>query len=397
MLNKKVDFNLKMFYVVYFGALGSFMPYVNVYLEKSIGLNGSQIGLLTALSQVVGFCFIPLWGVVGDKTRRFNTLLRVSLSGSLVMIFFYYKAHVYLAILICAIGLEVLRLGATPLADTISTNYCHKTNGNYGSIRSMGALGYMLASMLVGFLADKIGLDGPLFATYGFLLIIALPLTFGFPKDTPKEKGQASSLKKGSFKELVTNKNFIFILVITILTSVIVDSSMTFAGNHLITTLHGSPSLISWVSFITILPEVWYLSKSQKVINKLGFKKYYILVVLSIIIRCLVYTFTGNVYAFLIAGVVHGLGVSIVTVGNLEYIRRTVEPSVLGTAITLLNAAVSMGMAVFGYIFGIVYQYTTSYMIYAITLGAVVLALLLLIRTKSFDTIDKDLEEKIVA
>lgn len=63
------------------------------------------------------------------------------------------------------------------------TNYCHKTESNYGSIRAMGSLGFMLASIAVGFLADKFGLDGPLFASYACLLVIAFPISFTFPKD----------------------------------------------------------------------------------------------------------------------------------------------------------------------------------------------------------------------
>ena len=32
------------FYFLLIGAVGCFTPYINVYLEKSIGLEGSQIG-----------------------------------------------------------------------------------------------------------------------------------------------------------------------------------------------------------------------------------------------------------------------------------------------------------------------------------------------------------------
>ena len=47
------DKNILKFQVFYFlliGAVGCFTPYINVYLEQSIGLNGSQIGLITAIS-----------------------------------------------------------------------------------------------------------------------------------------------------------------------------------------------------------------------------------------------------------------------------------------------------------------------------------------------------------
>jgi len=94
-----------------------------------------------------------------------------------------------------------------------------------------------------------------------------------------------------------------------------------------------------------------------------------------------------NQYAFLAVSVVHCLGVSIVTVGNLTFIRSSVNPSVLGTAITLLNAAISIGRALFGYIFGVVYEYGNSYMIFMISTGAFIVALIILIRTKNFEGI----------
>lgn len=388
-MKKNYNFNFSLLYLIYFGALGAAMPYINVYLEKSAHLTGSQIGILTALSQIIGFLIIPIWGIVGDKTKRYNVLLRISIGGSLVMVLFYQRAAVYPVILICAIGLEMLRLGAVPMADTIAMNFCHKTKSNYGIIRAMGALGYMLSSIIVGFLADKIGLDGPLFATYTFLLIIALPLTFLLPKDERVDKSKAGNdVKKGSFKELITNKNFMFILLITTLSTVLVDSSMTYAGNHLVTTLNSSESNISYLTFITVFPEVFFLAISQKLISKLGFKKYYSIVIFTMIIRFVVYSTTHNIYLFLIVGIVHCLEVSISTVGNLAYTRRCVSPQVLGTAITLLNAAASIGTAIYGYIFGFIYEYFSSYTIFLVCTICLILALVLLIRNKNFDDVD---------
>ena len=93
----------------------------------------------------------------------------------------------------------------------------------------MGSLGYMLAGMAVGFLADLFGLDGAMFATYAVLLILAFSISFGFPKDDgKKEDGEEVKVKKGSFKELLTNKNFLFILFLQLLMSTVVDSAMTY-------------------------------------------------------------------------------------------------------------------------------------------------------------------------
>ncbi|MEQ8199455.1 MAG: MFS transporter [Clostridiaceae bacterium] len=388
-MKDRYSLSFKLFYLLYFGSLGTFLPYINVYLEKYAGLTGSQIGLVTALSLMAGVCIIPLWGVAGDKTQKYNGLLKLSVAGSIVMAALYYKAATYPMIILCAAGLEMIRLGSIPMADTLATKYCHKTGCNYGSIRGMGSLGYMLASMAVGFIADKFGLDGPVFASYVFLLAISLSVCFGFPEDAKSsEIHEKDKVQKGSFKKLMTNKNFIFILAISVMTSVTVDSAMIYSGNHLVSALGGTKSSISWLTFAAVLPEIVFLTIAMKFIKKLGFRKFYILVVASMILRFGIYSVTDNTYAFLAVSIVHCLGVSLGTVGNLTYIRKSVNPAVLGTAITILNAANSVGKAVLGYIFGAVYEFGSSYGIFRISTAVFAVAFLILLRTRRFDGID---------
>ena len=386
------DKNILKFQVFYFlliGAVGCFTPYINVYLEQSIGLNGSQIGLITAISLILGVCVIPLWGIIGDKTRKYNLMLMISLAASIVVLYFYSKQTVYIGVIVFALMLEVARLGSTPMADTITMNYTAKIGGNYGSIRGMGSLGYMLGSMAVGFLADMYGLDGPLFTSYILLLGIALFICFTFTKADPKEE-EKEKPQKGNFKELLTNKNFIFILVLIMITQIVVDSSGAYAGNHLISTLKGDNSLISWLTFVQVLPEFLFLMVASQIIKRLGYKKFFTIATALMAIRLFVYAFIPNSYVFVLISIVHCLGVACSTVASLAYIREVVNPAVFGTAITLLNAAMSIAKAIYGYIFGSIYQYFGSYKIFLISAIIVVIALVIIVTTKRFDNIKKN-------
>lgn len=371
------------FYFLLIGAVGCFTPYINVYLESSLGLEGSQIGLITAISLILGVCVIPIWGIIGDKTRKYNLLLMFSLAASIVVLYFYSKQTVYLGVVIFALLLEVVRLGSTPMADTIAMNYTAKTNGNYGSIRGMGSLGYMLGSMAVGFLADIYGLDGPLFTSYMILLGVALLICFSFPKaDATEEKEKP---QKGNFKELLMNKNFLFMLLLIIMTQIVVDSSGAYAGNHLIITLKGDNSLISWLTFVQVLPEFLFLMIASKVIKKLGYKKFFLLATIPMAIRMFTYALVPNSYVFVFISIVHCLGVACSTVASLTYIQKTVNPAVFGTAVTLLNAAMNIGKAIFGYVFGNVYQYFGSYRLFLISATIVSVAIVIILFTKRLD------------
>lgn len=380
------------FYFLLIGAVGCFIPYINVYLEKSIGLEGSQIGLLTAISLILGVCVIPLWGIIGDKTRKYNLLLMTSLGTSIVILYFYSKQTVYIGVLIFALLLEVARLGSGPMSDTITMNYTAKHGGNYGSIRGMGSLGYVVGSMAVGFLADIYGLDGPLFTTYIILLGLALLLCFSFPKTDIQEDN--AKPEKGSFKELLLNKNFIFMLLIVMMTQIVIDSSGAFAGNHLVSTLKGNNSLISWLTFVQVLPEIIFLMISSQLIKKIGYKKFILLGTIPMAIRLLTYAFVPNAYVFVFISIVHCLGVGISTAASLAYIQDSVNPAVFGTAVTLLNAAMSIGKAIYGYVFGFVYQYYGSDKIFLISGIIVIVCIIMVTFTKRFDEADKKLQEK---
>ena len=76
-MNDKNILKFQMFYFVVLAALGCFIPYINVYLENNIGLGGSEIGLITMISLILGVCVAPLWGILGDKTKKYNLFLSI--------------------------------------------------------------------------------------------------------------------------------------------------------------------------------------------------------------------------------------------------------------------------------------------------------------------------------
>lgn len=375
------------FYFLLIGGVGAFTPYINVYLEHERHLTGSQIGLITFLSLIIGVCVIPLWGIIGDKTRKYNMLLCVSLAATIVTLFIYKQQTVYLGVILCALILEIVRLGSTPMADTITMSYTTPHQGNYGAIRGMGSMGYMLASMFVGFLADRYGYNGPMFTTYMVLLGLALLLGFSFPKHYDK-KLQEAKVEKGNFRELITDKNFLFILIITMLTTNVVDSSGQYAGNHLVTTLHASNALISWQTFIQVLPEILFLAVAVKFLKKMGYKRFYLMATILMAVRLGIYAFVPNAYIFVAAGIVHCLGVACQTVGNLSYLKASINNAVYGTAITLMSAAMSIAKAIYGYVFGSIYQYFGSYTIFTVSLILVLIAIVILFRTQHFAHLD---------
>jgi PPP family 3-phenylpropionic acid transporter len=71
----------KAFYFLFFGAMASLVPYLNLHYEQ-IGLSSRQIGLLSGMSPLLTLVGAPLWGGLADATQRQRLLLILAIAGS---------------------------------------------------------------------------------------------------------------------------------------------------------------------------------------------------------------------------------------------------------------------------------------------------------------------------
>ena len=68
----------KGFYLAFFSAQGSLLPYLSLYF-KQLRLPATQVGLITGLKPYIAFFFIPFWGCVADRFKKAKSLFVVSM------------------------------------------------------------------------------------------------------------------------------------------------------------------------------------------------------------------------------------------------------------------------------------------------------------------------------
>lgn len=91
----------------------------------------------------------------------------------------------------------------------------------------------------------------------------------------------------------------IFKLSIVIIIQIVIDSARGYADNHLVSTLEGNNSFISWLTFIQALPEFLFVMIASQFIRKVGYKKFYLFATILITIHLYTYAFIPNAYVFL--------------------------------------------------------------------------------------------------
>ncbi|KAL4228571.1 hypothetical protein ACF0H5_011621 [Mactra antiquata] len=75
----------KSFFFFFGGAIGSVFPYFSIYY-KQLGLSPNQIGIISGLRPLIGFCSGPVWGSLADRFRIRRIMLFCSALGWLSFI-----------------------------------------------------------------------------------------------------------------------------------------------------------------------------------------------------------------------------------------------------------------------------------------------------------------------
>ncbi len=372
-------------YFFYFAGHSIPLTYLNVYLEKYLHFTGSQLGLFSGISIFCSVILIPIWGMVGDRTRKYKALL---IGFLIAVISFTYMLSIqtaFLGALVFGILIEVSRCACNPFEDTLAMDYSAHHNGNFGLYRSGGSIGWMISALVVGLLATRFGLDHVIFKGYMLLLTIALFLVFLLPKLSAPKAG-AGDEKKGDIISLLKNKRYLFLLFITLTTGIVADGIGAYNGNHLIFTLGGNELMVSINSLCQTLPEFLYMMIFTSVIlPKFGYKKAYLMSVGALIIRFAIYSLAPTPAVFMAGTLLHFFTITCTTAGNMSFVRQIVPPESFGTAATLLYSANTFARAFYGFLGGQIYEAWGSRYIYVVVLVEVIVVFIVEMKSNLLD------------
>lgn len=173
---------LAAFYACYFGVIGIWLPYWPLYL-KSLGLDGSAIGLLFALSQGIKVLAPPLWGGMADRGNRRQVLILTSFATWAAFCLFFLGNSFPFLVTVTLIY-SFIQAGPLSLAETTTMEQVMRHGGDYGRIRVWGSLGFIAASLALGPITDRWGVTPTLWAI-ALLLLAASLLALETPQPEP--------------------------------------------------------------------------------------------------------------------------------------------------------------------------------------------------------------------
>lgn len=190
---------LAWFYAVLFAITGLQLPFWPAWLAAR-GLTAQEIGALLAIGQWIKLAANPLAGMAADRSgdsRRVMLLLSLGLLGGFGA---FLPAQGFVALLVLNAATSACLSALIPLGDSMALAAAAAGRLDYGRVRLAGSLGFIVASVLAGYLLQGRGtalLIYLLIGGAGGVALAALMLPAGPRLRQPRLAGWRSLARPG--------------------------------------------------------------------------------------------------------------------------------------------------------------------------------------------------------
>ncbi|TQR16185.1 MFS transporter [Psychrobacillus soli] len=260
----KVQVLLKGYNFLFFGLLALFIPFLPVYLGEQ-GLSTSEIGLIIGTGGFVTLIAQPLWGLISDKTKTIRKVMLLLVFFTAVSGYFLFNVNSYVLLVVFALSVYFFLMPLDPLTESLNFTVSEMARISYGSIRTYGALGYAVLSLIAGFAMDYFGMG-----SISILFVMLGLISFGIIWFMPNVQASSKPITMAGLKQVLKNKEMLLFLVLIFISSVPARMNDTFLGIHMLA-LGGDTTLVGITFFIAATSEIvifalsfWWLRKGKE-------------------------------------------------------------------------------------------------------------------------------------
>ncbi|MEI8362698.1 MAG: MFS transporter [Betaproteobacteria bacterium] len=206
-MHSKLHWRLSRFYFFYYFFVGAFVPYWGLYL-KAEQFSAADIGILMSLFQISRIFAPNFWGWLADHTGKRAPWIRLTAFLGLCGFSAVFWAHGFYWLFLVMAALSLFTSSTLPLAESLTLAHLTTTNGHYSRIRMWGSLGFIVASVMLGFLIDVAGIKSLLWS-----LLIVQMILFVLSYTLPDPKVVAHEHDHFSIWQVIKQPNVIALLV----------------------------------------------------------------------------------------------------------------------------------------------------------------------------------------
>lgn len=321
---------MSFYFFVFFG-FGSLSPLLPVYLRET-GLSGSQIGIVMSISPVIMILIQPMWGLITDYTQRPRQVLTYTIFATGLFGYVFSLADGYWLFILFAALLAFFQSAIVPISDSITLNYVQQTRRDYGSFRLWGAIGFALSVLIIGRVAESLGL---IVIFYFFAAVMIISGIFSWRM--PEEAQQLESSMIDGFGRLIRIPQFVLFLLSTFLIFGPIYTNNFYFGIY-IQDLGGTLTGVGIAFLLAAGSEAPFMKFASRIIHRMGVLPVLLLAATAAGFRWILYFLEPPLFLVYATTFIQGLSIGLYIPAALDYVKDIAPKEVRTTAVGLYSA-----------------------------------------------------------
>jgi len=344
-------------YFIYFGVLGIFLPFFNLYCYN-LGFSGLQIGILSGLRSVAMVIFPLIWGVLADRLNiRRPIYILCNFLSSAIWVMFLFTAEFWPMLIITAFY-GMFYAPIISFLEAVTMDVLGAEKKGYGRIRAWGSISFIVMVLVLGKIIDLYSVDIILVLILAGSLMLAV-ISIGIPAIQAPKKDLLTPVA-GSLME----KRVIVFLFCAFLMLVSHGAYYGFFSIHLANMGYGSTFIgITWALASTA--EILVMIKSDKIFNRYSLENVLFFSFLVAAVRWMILFFAHSPMLILLSQILHAVTYGTFHMASILYIDR-LAPEKAKTLGQAVNNALTygLGLMVGFFVNGYVYEVTGSFTLF---------------------------------
>lgn len=320
-------------YYFAFGVLiALYMPFLSLYYAQ-LGLNGRQIGLLSALTPLLTLLLAPGITSLADRRGWRIPILSLGLATLGAGLLWMGGPRDFAGLLPPVLLLAVASCAVGPIGDSLLARMATRYRLEYGQLRFWCSLSYAAVAVGAGALWQQVGF-APMFLVAAFL---CLPL-LGAGALLEEEPPGPPSAARQTPRAVLRDPRLRAMLVSTFGAGLALNMVAPFAGVYM-GRLGGGQWLVGLLSGIAACSELPMMHWSGAVLRRLGSRRTLVLAYGLLGSAFLGFALAGNPVLLLGAGCVQGLGFGLFLPTTIRLVDAWAPPQWSATTQGLMSAA----------------------------------------------------------
>lgn len=340
----------KAFYLLYYGAAASLVPFVPLYYQNN-GLSGKEMGLLLAIPPLVMLVGAPLWSGLADATQQHKRLLILAVVLALVSVAALSMLSSFFLFIPVVAAFALFIAPILPLVDNTVLNMLGERRDEYGKQRFWGAVGWGIAAPVVGWLVGKNGLDWIFYSYLGLMILCLVVIAY-----LPVSQTSVSTKYWQGLRLLLLNRQWIMFMLIVLLGGMTLSLISNFLFLYL-NDMNASKTLMGLTLTVATISEFPVLFYSDQLLRRWRASGLLVSSLLIMMVRCLAYSFVNTPGMVLLIQLLHGMSFSAMWVAGVSYANE-IAPKGMGATAQGIFSGVQFGLAgvIAGLIGGLLYE-----------------------------------------